>query len=181
MKQSQDSHFAFAYKAKLKSEFEGENFISLVPHAQEYSEWFTCNPEALFLQLKQGNIELNLMQMLSLMGWESDVWDGHAGQIAMANWWRSVLTLERRGDEVPKRMMVLRSVLADRERHPGPEPVIRIMRKHLKSILQNEVFQPEETTVIQALLEQNASKLALYAWQNLESVCTGQAAQDTFI
>ena len=177
MRQALGQQFAFAYQAKLKSEFENNDFIS-VTYSQEYSEPETYNPDILFTQLQQGKTPLNLIQMLILMGWDSKIWNGYEGHSAMESWWHSALEQEQQGNDIPKKMMVLRSVLADRERYPGPEPVIRIMRKQLKNVVQRQFLQPEERTVILTLLEQNAHKLALFAWQCRQSVTAVLIAQN---
>lgn len=177
MKHILGKRFAFAYKVKLQSKFEDIDCLSEMVATSTHEEPMASNPEMLFQQLQEGKVTLNLMPMLALMAWNSDVWDGQMGQTVMKNWWQSVLVQAWQGDVLPKKLMVLRAVLADNERYPGPGPVIRAMRQHLRSSLQQQFKRTEEETIILALLEQDAQKLALCAWQCLESVSVVVARQ----
>lgn len=131
----------------------------------------SLNPQLLFNQLVYGKIDLELIQVFTLMGWEDHQWTGKDGKTAMRNWWLSALDKDQQGEPVFRHIMVLRTILADTERYPAPKDVIQTMREGLESLIKSGEWKYKTNLdLLQALITQNAKKLAEIAFKQNKSV-----------
>ena len=164
--------FDFAKNSTLRSKFAGTKRIAK-DLGIDFDEAAiqSLNPQILFEQLVKGKIDLELIQVFSLMGWENHQWTGKNGKTAMRNWWLSALDKEQQGEPIFRHVMVLRTILADTERYPAPKDVIQTMRTGLEDLIASGEWKYKTNLdVLQALITQNANKLAKIAFKQNISI-----------
>lgn len=164
--------FDFAKNSTLKSKFKGIKQITKDLGIQfNETQIQSLNPQVLFEQLIKGKMDLDLIQVFSLMGWENHQWTSQNGKIAMRNWWLSALDKAQQGELIFRHIMVLRTILADTERYPAPKDVIKTMRIGLDNLIASGEWKDDKyVDVLQALVSQNAKKLAEIAFKQNKSV-----------
>lgn len=54
------------------------------------------DPEKLFVELVHSPIDLQLIQVFALMGWDGNQWKSVQGRQAMKHWWLSALEKDRK-------------------------------------------------------------------------------------
>ncbi|AVZ85755.1 hypothetical protein [Acinetobacter sp. WCHA45] len=164
--------FDFAKNSTLKSQFKGTKRIAkdLGIHFDDAAIQ-SLNPQILFDQLTKGKINLELIQVFALMGWENHQWTSKNGKTAMRNWWLSALDKDQQGESVFRQVMLLRTILADTERYPAPKNVIQTLRTGLEDLIQSGEWKyTHHLDVLQVLITQNAKKLAEIAFKQEKSV-----------
>lgn len=164
--------FDFAKNSTLKSKFKGTKKIAKTLNISfDEVAIQSLNPQLLFDQLTKGKINLELIQVFALMGWENHQWTSKNGKTAMRNWWLSALDKDQQGESVFRQVMVLRTILADTERYPAPKDVIQTMRTGLENLIQSGEWKyKNHLDVLRALITQNVKILAEIAFQQNISV-----------
>lgn len=164
--------FDFINESKLVSRFK-----NLKRFTQEFDLEFNedaideIDANKIFTQLVKQPIEINVMQTFAVMGWHNTHWKTPYGQHAMLNWWLSVIEQDRKGNPLPRLIMVLRSILADTERYPAPNDVVQVMGQVLQELIQNgKLGHDQHIDVLQALVENQPKKLAKIALDQQSSV-----------
>lgn len=164
--------FDFAKNSTLKSKFKGTNKIAKLSNTFfDEAVISALNAQYLFDQLVYGKIDLELIQVFALMGWENNQWKSKNGKIAMHHWWLSALDKDKQGKSIFLQVMTLRVILADTERYPAPKNVILTMRIGLENLIRSGEWKyPINLDILQALITQNAKTLAEIAFQQNNSV-----------
>lgn len=162
--------FNFAQKVTLSSRFVQPKFKSALQRQQRLAPAHKMTkPQALYDRLKQAPIKLSLIDILVLMGWRSDLWLSDDGQAAMQHWWQSALADTER--PVLRLIMMLRVVLADGERWPGPKPVIQAMSDEMQALIKRGQWpHPTQAELLLILARQEAAQLAALAIKQSQSV-----------
>lgn len=162
--------FDFAQKASLTSRFAQPEFKSALQRQQRLAPAHKMTkPQVLYDRLKQAPIKLSLIDVLVLMGWRSDLWLSDDGQAAMQHWWQSALADTQR--PVLRLIMMLRVVLADGERWPGPKPVIQAMSDEMQALIKRGQWpHPTQAELLLILARQEAAQLAALAFKQSQSV-----------
>lgn len=157
--------FDFVHHLPLKSRFRGvKNVADILDIDLDFEKFSLIDPQELFHQLIKSPIELDLIQVFALMGWENEQWKSDYGHLAMKHWWLSVIEQAKKGDAQLRFVMILRSVLADTERYPAPKDVVQVMRKVMLELIQKNEFKDlAQLKVLQAILAEQPQELASIA------------------
>ena len=164
--------FAFAEKAKLKSKFDGMKRIAdFIDFPFDESLIQHLDPEKLFVELIRSPIDLQLIQVFALMGWDGNQWKSAQGRQAMKHWWLSALEKDREGEPLLRLVMVLRTVLADLERYPAPKDVVTVMRDVLEELIRTDEWgEQTDVDILQTLISGDAKTLAKIAMREYKNV-----------
>jgi hypothetical protein len=161
-----EKRFAFVQQHPLQSQFRGvQGIVDYLGLPIESLQYRLVDPKDLFDQLIKSTLEIDLIQVLALMGWEGGDWKTPYGQYAMKNWWHSVLQQDhnKTGSYLTS-VMILRSVLADTEKYPAPKDVVLVMRQVLQQLItESKLKHIAHVDVLDALLQEDAKKLAQIA------------------
>lgn len=157
--------FDFVHHLPLKSRFRGvKNVAEILEIDLDFEKFSLIDPQELFHQLIKSPIELDLIQVFALMGWENEQWKSDYGHLAMKHWWLSAIAKAKKGDVQLRFVMILRSVLADTERYPAPKDVVQVMRKVMLELIQKNEFKDlAQLKVLQAILAEQPQELASIA------------------
>lgn len=164
--------FAFTEKAKLQSKFSGMKSIAdFINFPFDESLILQLDPEKLFAELIRSPIDLQLIQVFALMGWDGNQWKSAQGRQAMKHWWLSVLEKDREGEPLLRLVMVLRTVLADLERYPAPIDVVKVMRDVLEDLIRTDEWgEQTDVDILLALISGDAKTLAKIAMREYKNV-----------
>ncbi|WP_436897637.1 hypothetical protein [Acinetobacter gyllenbergii] len=164
--------FDFAKNSRLKSQFKGTKKIAKLSNTFFDETLISAlNPQYLFDQLVYGKIDLELIQVFALMGWENNQWKSKNGKKAMYHLWLSALDKDQQGKSIFRHIMTLRVILADTERYPAPKDVIQTMRIGLENLIRSGEWKHlKNINILQSLITQNAKILAEIAFQQNKSV-----------
>ena len=166
--------FDFVYQNKLESKFKGVKKIAgLIDFSFDDQVMIHLNPHELYAQLVHAPIDLNLIQVFALMGWDDHQWKSSDGKIAMKNWWLSALNKEKEGDPRLRLVMVLRAILADTERYPAPKDIVKVMCEVLQQLIRSGEWGQDQDShaVLVALLADDVEvQLAQLAIQQCQTV-----------
>lgn len=165
--------FTFAVTAKLKSEFSGVKYIAdFIDLPFDESLMQQLDPGKLFSKLIRSPIDLQLIQVFALMGWDGNQWNSAQGRQAMKHWWLSALEKDRDGEPLLRLVMVLRTVLADLERYPAPKDVVQVMRDTLEELIRTDQWDEQtDVDILQAIISNDTktlAKLAIQAHKNVQ-------------
>ena len=158
--------FSFVTDRSLKSKFRGlKDLAKLLEIDVDQNSMENINPDELFAKLIQSPIELDLIKVFALMGWDNSDWKTQHGQYAMKNWWLSALNQEKQHGEAQLLLvMTLRAILADTERYPAPKDVVQVMGQVLLKLIKEGYFKGQDhIEILEALITEDSKKLASIA------------------
>lgn len=130
----------------------------------------SLNTQLLFEKLIHGTLDLDLIQVCALMGWEDNQWKTKEGQKAMRHWWLSALEKNQQGESTICLLMVVRVVLADTERYPAPKDIIQIMSNTLETLIKEDKYVCRNKQVLMFIITKKANELAQMAFQHQKLV-----------
>lgn len=159
--------FSFVSRVQINSKF--KNYTQTNPVLKKHArrEPIVLNrAPALYAQLLKGTVNLKVMDLFVLMSWREGDWQSGDGQLAMHHWWQSALH-----HPTLRLIMMLRVVLADSERWPGPKPVIAAMRDEMQRLIKTgEWPDQQQYEILQFIIQQDAKALAKLAIKQQLSV-----------
>lgn len=112
-------------------------------------------PEVLFDRLSRGSTTLTAVELFSLLVWDSSAWESDPAEKVVRHLWNSIV---HQGDL--RQIALYRVLLANKEKWPGPDPLIRLLSADLKARLLLQWPDKSQARILMCLANEDAQGLA---------------------
>ncbi len=112
-------------------------------------------PEELFERLSRGSTTLAAVELFSLLVWDSEAWEREPAERVVRHLWNSIV---HQSDL--RQIALYRVLLANKEKWPGPDPLIRLLSNDLKTRLLLQWPDKSQARVLMCLANEDAQGLA---------------------